>query len=198
VLQVTAKPYWYLRHGETDWNKQGLSQGRTDIPLNATGLEQAEKAGEVLGRLWREGVFGATRIVSSPLGRAHVTAEIARDRIKAAGGPDLAISLDADLLEVCFGEQEGEPMGDWYDPWIAGEITPAGGESFATLRHRGTMALNRALEGEGPPLVVAHGALFRALRSAMGLPANVRLANAVPLLVTPPAEGRGWDVEQMG
>lgn len=195
MAQLLAKPYWYLRHGETDWNKQGLSQGRTDIALNETGLAQARSAGLLLAEHWRDGASPIARIVSSPLSRALVTAEIARDQIAAHGGPRLEITTDGDLQEVCFGEQEGEPMGSWYDPWIAGEMTPKGGESFAELRDRGTAALNRALAGEGVPLVVCHGAMFRALRSAMGLPANVRLANAAPLRVTPPENGRGWEIE---
>ena len=37
---LSATPFWFLRHGETDWNAQGLSQGNIDIPLNATGLEE--------------------------------------------------------------------------------------------------------------------------------------------------------------
>jgi probable phosphoglycerate mutase len=36
---LTTTAFWFLRHGETDWNAQGLSQGRTDIPLNDGCLE---------------------------------------------------------------------------------------------------------------------------------------------------------------
>ena len=36
--------FWFLRHGETDWNAQNLSQGAVDIPLNETGLAQARLA----------------------------------------------------------------------------------------------------------------------------------------------------------
>ncbi|AOX17800.1 histidine phosphatase family protein [Kozakia baliensis] len=190
---LIQRPFWYLRHGQTDWNAQNLSQGRTDIPLNATGEAQAVKAGASLARHWRDGVTPIARIVSSPLVRALRTAEAARDAIAQASGVELPLTTDAGLEEVCFGVKEGQPMGDWYDPWIAGEYTPDGCEPFDELKHRATTAVNRALEGEGLPLIVAHGALFRSLRAAMGLPINVRLANAVPLYITP-HDGK-WELQ---
>ena len=53
-----------VRHGETDWNTDGLVQGRTDLPLNARGREQAADVARALaGR-------GIRRVVSSPLLRA--------------------------------------------------------------------------------------------------------------------------------
>jgi len=190
---LLSRPYWYLRHGETDWNAQGLSQGRTDIPLNATGEAQAIKAGERLAAHWRDGASPITRIVASPLSRALRTAEAARDAIATSSGVELPLTTDPQLEEVCFGEKEGHPMGDWYDPWIEGRFLPQGCEPFAELTARAAGAVNRALEGEGMPLIVAHGALFRALRAAMGLPINVRLANAVPLYIAPGAEG--WNIK---
>lgn len=61
---------YLIRHGETDWNRQGRFQGREDIPLNDKGIEQAGKCGSAL-----EGEsFKA--IISSPLCRARKTAEI--------------------------------------------------------------------------------------------------------------------------
>ncbi|GBQ65980.1 phosphoglycerate mutase [Ameyamaea chiangmaiensis NBRC 103196] len=193
-MVLNARPYWYLRHGETDWNAAGLSQGRTDVPLNDKGLEQARSAGGILAGHWHD-YAPIARVVSSPLGRALRTAEIARDAITAAGGPALDITTDPGLAEVCFGEQEGQPMGDWYDAWIAGEFCPSGAEPFADLRDRAVAAVNRATHGEGVPLIVCHGAMFRALRSAMGLAANVRLPNAVPLFLTP---GEPWALTQVG
>jgi probable phosphoglycerate mutase len=180
---LARAPFWFLRHGETDWNARNLSQGATDIPLNANGIAQAERAARAM-----RGQAIAT-IVASPLTRARHTAEI------VAAALALPIALDDDLAEVNFGAQEGQPMGEWYDDWIAGHFTPDGAEPFAALVERGVRGVNRALALPAPVLVVAHGALFRALRLALGHEPNVRTPNAVPMLITPPAEGGArWDI----
>ena len=127
-------------------------------------------------RLRGRGIAG---IVASPLSRARVTAEI----VAAALG--LPVALDEALREVRFGVQEGQPMQEWFHDWIEGDFTPQGGEPFAELRARAVGAINRALERPAPVLVVAHGALFRSLRSAMGLPAHERLPNATPMWCEP-------------
>ena len=176
-MNLVARSFWFLRHGETDWNAQGLSQGSTDIPLNATGLAQAAAAATLLRHR------GIATIVASPLDRAATTARIVAEAL------GLPVETDADLREVSFGEQEGLPMGTWYDSWIAGDYTPQGAESFAELRARATAAVNRALARQAPVLVVAHGALFRGIRAVMGLEVNVRTPNAVPLFCEP---GLAW------
>jgi probable phosphoglycerate mutase len=99
------------------------------------------------------------------------------------------VSFDDDLREVNFGEQEGQPMGDWYDDWIAGHYTPDRAEPFDALLARAVAAINRATARPGPVLVVAHGALFRALRLAFGHEPNVRTPNALPIRCEPPADG---------
>ena len=183
-MSLNPIPFWFLRHGETDWNAEGRSQGRTDIALNKVGIVQAKRAARTLvGQ-------GIVTIVSSPLSRARVTAET----VAAALGLSIA-AFDDDLQEVCFGEQEGQPMGDWYDDWIAGDYTPAGAETFAGLRARTVAAINRATALSGPVLVVAHGALWRAFRWEAGLAPNVRTPNALPLLARPgPA---GWSLDAL-
>ena len=121
---LLPRPYWYLRHGQTDWNRAGLSQGRTDVPLNETGIDQAVAAGKLLEVALRAaGENGVTRIVCSPLERALRTATIVRDALITHGLPALPLDVDTGLEEVCFGEQEGQPIGDWYNSWIAGEYT---------------------------------------------------------------------------
>jgi probable phosphoglycerate mutase len=95
------------------------------------------------------------------------------------------VALEDGLREVRFGVQEGQPMQQWFSDWIDGTYTPEGAESFADLRTRAVAAVNRALEYPAPVLVVAHGALFRSLRQAMGLSAGERLMNAVAIWCEP-------------
>lgn len=123
-MTLNPIPFWFLRHGETDWNAEGRSQGRTDIPLNQVGQAQARRAARTLASQ----AIGT--IIASPLARARVTAET------VAATLGLPVQFDPELEEVNFGEQEGQPMGDWYDGWIAGEHTPVGAESFAVLSAR--------------------------------------------------------------
>lgn len=177
---LIPRTYWYLRHGQTDWNLQGLAQGHTDIPLNDTGLEQARQAGALLATLFDNDARPFDHIVASPLTRALVTAEHARDCICRRHGLDLPLSTDPDLKEVCFGVLEGHPMHNWYEPWIHENYQPEGAEAFNALKHRAIRATNAALNA-GTPLLVAHGALFRGLRAGMGLEIDVRLPNATPL-----------------
>jgi probable phosphoglycerate mutase len=180
--QLTKIPFFFLRHGETDWNAQGLSQGQVEVPLNANGREQARKSGEKLAGQ------GIASIVCSPLGRAQETAHI------VAGILKLPFSTEADLREASFGDQEGKKMGPWYDDWVENRYTPTGGETFLALRTRVVAALNCALTHPAPVLVIAHGALFRAVRAAMGLSARVRTENGVPLSCVP---GESWELNEI-
>ncbi len=173
IPAIARVPFWYLRHGETDWNRRGLSQGNVDIPLNELGLQQAREAAE---RLRGQGI---SSIVASPLSRARVTAEIVAETL------GLDIAIEHDLREVSWGVQEGKEIADWFPGWIEGHATPEGGESFAALRHRVVGALNRAVAYRPMVLVVAHGAVFRALRSAMKLEMTGRTRNCVPMRCEP-------------
>ena len=183
-ISLTRTPFWFLRHGETDWNARGISQGNVDIPLNPTGLAQARSAANMLRNR------GIATIVSSPLSRAKVTADIVSETL------GIPVQIDPDLREVAFGVQEGQAMSDWFASWLQGSFTPEGAESFATLRHRAVSGLNRALALPPAVLVVGHGALFRAVRSAMGIEPTRRTQNAMPIFCAPPAPGAtSWSLD---
>lgn len=180
LARLDRIPFWFLRHGETDWNARNLSQGNVEIPLNEHGLAQARAAAELLPNR------GIATIVSSPLSRARITADVAAAKL------GLPVLVDEGLREVCFGVNEAKPMSEpWFADWVYGRSTPEGAESFGSLRERAVAAVNRALTHPPSVLVVAHGALFRAVRAAMGIEPNVRTPNAIPVLCEPPPEEGG-------
>jgi broad specificity phosphatase PhoE len=183
IPRLNPIPFLFLRHGETDWNTQNLSQGNVDIPLNQTGLAQARSAALLL----RDQTF--SHIIASPLSRARDTAEIvAREH----GG--MQVEIDEGLHECSFGVQEGKPMSQWFQDWVDGLLTPDGAESFTDLTERAVAAINRCTARPPTVLIVAHGAVFRAMRAAMGLEPNVRTRNAVPIRCTPPEHGSVWSI----
>ncbi|MCZ8310600.1 MAG: histidine phosphatase family protein [Magnetospirillum sp.] len=169
---ISLVPFFFLRHGETDWNRQGLLQGSRDIPLNDTGLAQAQSAASAL-----RNVEIAT-IVASPLLRARRTAEI------VAASRGLEIVYELGLAETHWGAREGTAEDGLLPKWYAGE-TPVGAEPFAEFCVRIANAVARALAYPAPLLIVAHGGSFAALRETLGLPHAATLANAVPVQLLP-------------
>lgn len=84
-----------VRHGETDWNKAGKLQGRTDIPLNEAGKLQAQACGKLLQQqAWDV-------MITSPLSRAKETAEIINNYL------DLPLKIMPEFIERGFGDAEG-------------------------------------------------------------------------------------------
>lgn len=86
-----------MRHGETDWNKQYLIQGSTDIPLNENGIRMTQVTASGIKA---DGITFDV-IYSSPLDRARKTAEIIK------GDSDLPVIIDDRIREFGFGEAEG-------------------------------------------------------------------------------------------
>ncbi|MBI5651050.1 MAG: histidine phosphatase family protein [Chloroflexi bacterium] len=84
-----------IRHGQTDWNRVERFRGRADLPLNDTGLAQAQK---IAARLAREKIIA---IYASPLQRALQTAKPLADAL------ELAVQPHPDLLDIDFGALEG-------------------------------------------------------------------------------------------
>ncbi len=178
MMGLPRRGFWFLRHGQTDWNARGVSQGAVDVPLNETGRAQAREAAPLLeGR----GIIG---IVSSPMSRARETAEIVNQTLK------LPLDFEPDLREVMFGGQEGKPLAPWFQQWLDGDFTPPGAESFAQLTARAADVMQRVLVRPGPLLVVSHGAIFRAMRGLMGVTVELGTANGIPIRCEP--HGKAW------
>ena len=177
---IRPVPFYYLRHGETDWNAEGRFQGRTEVPLNARGLAQARTARDVLAGA------GFATICCSPQLRARETAAIVNE---ALGRPLVIID---DLAECCLGEREGQLKGEWYPEWKAGR-TPHGDEPYCDFLVRALRGINRALEQDGPVLIVAHGGTYIPVRDHFGL-GEIELRNCVPFRHDPPSDGTRWRV----
>ena len=150
-----------VRHGETDWNRDGRIQGQTDVPLNDRGREQARQLAEELVGSEFDAVY------ASDLARARETAEI------VAARTGLPVILDADLRELDFGAWEGltavEIRARWpgaFEQWATvGLDRYDGGESHDQLAARVLAAARRlAATHQGEQiLLVAHGGPLRAL-----------------------------------
>ena len=171
-----------VRHGETAWNLDTRIQGHIDIGLNATGLWQAQRAGQALA----DEDIGA--IYASDLSRAWQTAEA------IAKPHGLSVQSEPRLRERAFGHLEGMSFAEiesmlpedakrWRerDP----EFEPVGGESLLTFRDRVTRVASELAARHPGQLVtlVAHGGvmdvLYRAAtRQELQAPRTWQLGNA--------------------
>ncbi|MBE5826068.1 MAG: histidine phosphatase family protein [Butyrivibrio sp.] len=153
---------YITRHGQTDYNKSRMMQGRSDIPLNDTGIAQARARRESLGDIKFDAVY------SSPLIRAVQTAEIIGN-VKRED-----IITDERIIEADFGRYElmgyfstGIRMMAY---WSFPEIFPApeGVETIREMVDR-TSSFLRELEKKDyeTVLVACHGGIIRPIRGYM-------------------------------
>ncbi len=166
---MTPHTIYFVRHGETVWNAERRWQGRKDSPLTDAGREHARANAETL--LAAVPDLHALPFVSSPLGRARATMHIIRARLNL---PAHDYAVEDRLAELGFGDWEGMTAREikaaapeaWESfresPWNG---APCGGESYAQLAGRLKMWL---ADLSGDVVVVAHGAVGRALRGLNG------------------------------
>jgi probable phosphoglycerate mutase len=171
---MTRPLLYFVRHGETDWNRERRLQGQHDIPLNDLGRAQAQRCGEIMRELLTRSGQSARQFdyVSSPLSRARETMELMRDAI---GLDPEAYHTDARLMELSFGRWEGFTFAELQareaqalkarerDKW--GFVLP-GGESYALLQVRVRDWYDNL---EQDSVVSAHGGVCRALIAHLGL-----------------------------
>lgn len=173
-----------VRHGQTDYNLRNLFQGSSDIPLNATGREQAHHALDHVPDLaWDV-------VVSSPLSRARETAAIIAADHGIPQGP-----TDPRLSEIDWGAAEGHDVAEM-EAAYPGRSFP-GREDHQAVADRGYDALE-SLEEQYPGqrvLVVAHGTIIRFLVSGIAERALDSIPNGTLSIIT--LEGTTWGVEMV-
>lgn len=152
-----------VRHGETEWSREGRHTGRTDLPLTGTGEDQARALAPLLARR------RIAAVLCSPLRRAVRTAELA-----LPGGRGTV--LEPRLQEWDYGGYEGlttpeihaqRPGWDlWHDGVPTGDAGHPG-ETLAAVGHRCDEVLAVAdaarNDTDGDVLLVAHGHVLRVL-----------------------------------
>ncbi len=158
-----------VRHGETDWNREGRLQGGQDIPLNALGREQAAEAARRLRALTPD--FAQSGYVASPMQRARETMTILRREL---GLPPEDFRTEDRLRELTFGDWEGFTWREVRkaerelaqarerDKW---GFVPPGGESYRMLAER----IRPVLAGlAADTVMVSHGGVARAVLALVG------------------------------
>ena len=141
-----------IRHGETEWSRDGRHTSHTDIPLTERGRWQAIALGDRLrGRRF-------ARVLTSPLVRAL-------DTCRLAGDGDAA-ELRHELVEWDYGEYEGRTTIDirrdrpGWSLWIDGA---PGGESAADVGARVDGIIEEIRATPGDVAIFGHGHLLRVL-----------------------------------
>ena len=133
---------YLVRHGQTAWNKEEIFRGRTDIPLDGTGLKQAELVGQYFKGMEIYGIY------SSPLSRAWQTAQ------KVAQFHDLKVQPLQGILDMSFGNWEGRPHqeiresdSNTYRQWVETPhlVRLPGGESLDDVRVRAMAAVEELI-----------------------------------------------------
>lgn len=166
-MPLESTEFIFIRHGETDWNRQHRFQGQIDVPLNANGLAQASRLGQRLAQA------PADVLLSSDLERARQTAA------PLAHAWGLAVQPEPGVREQAFGVLEGldfptiqREHPQLWAQWIrhrADYALPGGGESQRAFFARITTAVQAlAARHAGQRVaVVTHGGVLDMLwRSA--------------------------------
>jgi len=163
-LAPSCDHFYFLRHGQTACNARRIFQS-IDEPLSELGLQQAERAAELLaGEPIRS-------ILSSHVNRALTTA-------RAVSAPHgIAPLVLEGLRERNFGALIG--TSSLHIDWAC---EPEGGDTLPEFIDRSRTAIELALTHPGPVLIVAHGGTLYVLAALLGVPVDLSvLGNAQPL-----------------
>ncbi|MFQ6539024.1 MULTISPECIES: histidine phosphatase family protein [Aphanothece] len=157
-----------VRHGETDWNRQGRFQGQIDIPLNANGHAQAEAAGAFLASV------AIQRAYTSAMARPRQTAEAI-----LASHPGVPLTSTTGLVEIGHGLWEGRLEGEIAEGWsqlladwkrAPETVQMPQGETIHDVWQRSLSTWQRiaaSLSADETALVVAHDAVNKTILCAL-------------------------------
>jgi broad specificity phosphatase PhoE len=143
---------WLVRHGETEWARDGRHTGRTDVPLTEVGKRQAQAVrAKLAGHRF-------ALVLSSPLSRALETARLA--------GFGEVVEVEPDLAEWDYGEYEGlttPQIREHVPGWTIWNYGAPGGETPEQVAARCDRLVARIRAAHGDVLLFGHAHLLRAL-----------------------------------
>lgn len=149
-----------IRHGETEWTRNGRHTGTTDIPLTEGGRAAARQLAPLAAKA------AVSLVLTSPLRRAHETCELAGLAARA--------QVDTDLVEWNYGEYEGlttEEIQARNSGWLLFRDGCPGGERPDDVAARVDGLIARVQAVPGDVVLFGHGHLFRLLAARwLGLP----------------------------
>jgi probable phosphoglycerate mutase len=190
-----------VRHGETDGNAEGRSQGRRYVPLNEHGRTQAASAGTLVASMSPVAVY------SSTASRARETASAIAGLLGIEVVTDERLAeVDHGLLDGLTGEQMRAQYGDFVRRWREEDPTDIpipGGESLGEAQRRMLAAVEaiRAAQGGETVAMVSHNlALHTLVCHALGVPLRAwRLfrIDLASLSVIEIREGNQWAVVRL-
>ncbi|WP_310529156.1 histidine phosphatase family protein [Nocardioides sp.] len=142
---------WLVRHGETEWSRDGRHTSTTDLPLTEHGVEVAHALAPRLADT------NFAQVLTSPRQRARITADL-------VGFGDAEV--DEDLVEWAYGDYEGVSTAEIRDTvpgWTVWSHPTPGGETAEQVTERLDRVVARVRSCEGRTLVFGHGHALRAL-----------------------------------
>lgn len=143
---------WLIRHGETEWSRSGAHTGRTDLPLTATGREEARGIRRCLeGRRF-------ALVLTSPLERARETCALA--------GYGDAAQIEPNLREWDYGDYEGKTTAQIREQLPGWSVWASGvphGEAIEEVAVRAEAVIGRAIQAGGDVALFGHAHILRIL-----------------------------------
>jgi broad specificity phosphatase PhoE len=148
---MAADEVWLVRHGETEWSRDGRHTSTTDLPLT----DEGERVATALRDRLDDDRF--VLVLTSPRQRARETARL-------AGHPEAEV--DGDLAEWDYGDLEGrttEDIRETYPDWTIWTGPVPGGETAEQVSDRLDRVVARCRAADGRVLLFGHGHSLRAL-----------------------------------
>jgi len=156
-MKLSPKPFYFMRHGHTEWNAQGKTGGDEPIPLDAKGIAQAKAVQDVLPSL------GITHIYCSPIVRAQETMTLA---CKLLTCPRTSLH---DLREWDFGDWVGQTKDEYIVAHVD-TVEPPHGETREAFFARSAAVLEQVLADAEMPIIIAHLGNYYGIAHTLHLP----------------------------